>query len=97
MLITPSGIPARLPSSAKANADNGVSSAGLITMVQPAAIAGAILRVIMAIGKFQGVIATQTPIGCLRTIKRLSLQVVLKIDPSTRFASSANHSTKEAP
>jgi ATP-dependent helicase YprA (DUF1998 family) len=41
-------------------------------MVQPAAIAGAALRVIIAIGKFHGVIAAHTPIGCLMTIWRRS-------------------------
>ena len=44
--------------------------AGLTTMVQPAASAGAHLRVIMAFGKFQGVIAAHTPTGCLSTIRR---------------------------
>ena len=34
-------------------------------IVQPAANAGAALRVIIAAGKFQGVIAAQTPIPCL--------------------------------
>ena len=68
-----------------------------MTMVQPAAMAGAILRVIMAIGKFQGVMATQTPIACFRTMVRLSPQVLEGIAPMTRLASSANHSTKEAP
>ena len=60
-------MPARCASSATASADNGVASAGLITTVQPAARAGATLRVIIAIGKFHGVIAAQTPIGCLMT------------------------------
>ena len=41
--------------------------AGLTTMVQPAASAGPTLRVIMALGKFQGVIAAHTPTGCLIT------------------------------
>jgi hypothetical protein len=44
----------------------------LITTGQPAASAGAHLRVIMALGKFQGVIAATTPIGCLITTMRLS-------------------------
>ena len=96
-LNTPSGIPALLARTANARADNGVCSAGLITIVQPAAIAGATLRVIIAIGKFQGVIATQTPIGCLRTIMRLSVQVDAKTEPMTRLPSSANHSIKELP
>jgi len=46
--------------------------AGLTTMVQPAARAGPALRVIMAAGKFQGVMAAQTPIGSLITTIRLS-------------------------
>jgi hypothetical protein len=38
--------------------------AGFITIVQPAAMAGPILRVPIAIGKFQGVIMRQGPTGC---------------------------------
>ena len=38
-----------------------------MTTGQPAASAGATLRVIIAMGKFQGVIAAQTPTGCLST------------------------------
>ena len=94
--MTPSGIPASLASSPRARADNGVCSAGLMTMVQPAAIAGATLRVIIASGKFQGVIDTQTPIGCLSTISRLSDQGLAGTAPITRLASSANHSINEA-
>ena len=71
-LITPSGKPARRASSTSANAVSGVSSAGLITTVQPAASAGAHLRVIIAIGKFHGVMAATTPIGCLMVMMRLS-------------------------
>ena len=66
-LNTPAGMPARKASSAIAKADNGVCEAGRTMMVQPAANAGATLRVIMAFGKFHGVIAAQTPIGCLFT------------------------------
>jgi hypothetical protein len=51
---TPAGMPARCASSASARADKGVCSAGWITAVQPAASAGATLRVIIAIGKFHG-------------------------------------------
>ena len=36
-------------------------------MVQPAARAGPHFLVIIAIGKFQGVIAAQTPTGCFKT------------------------------
>jgi len=71
-LKTPFGTPARSASSASASADSGVASAGLSTTQQPAASAGATLRVIIAAGKFQGVIAAQTPIGSLATRTRLS-------------------------
>ena len=71
-LITPRGTPARPASSASARAENGVCDAGLSTTVQPAAIAGAALRVIIASGKFHGVIQAATPIGCLSTTIRLS-------------------------
>ena len=50
-----------------ASAEKGVALAGLTTMVQPAARAGPTLRAIMALGKFQGVIAAHTPTGCLST------------------------------
>ena len=57
---------------AKAKAESGVSLAGLQTMVQPAASAGAAFRVIIAFGKFQGVTAATTPTGSFRTTMRLS-------------------------
>src|SRR5687768_14687631 len=62
-LITPSGNPARRASSASARAENGASFEGWTTQVHPAASAAAALRVIMAQGKFHGVIKTATPIG----------------------------------
>ena len=71
-LNTPFGRPARSASSARASAENGVCDAGLSTTVQPDAMAGAALRVIIAIGKFHGVIQAATPIGSLRTTMRLS-------------------------
>ena len=43
----------------------------MIRKLQPAAIAGAHLRVIMALGKFQGVTAATTPMGSLNTKIRL--------------------------
>ena len=52
----------------------GVSAAGLMTMVQPAASAGPALRVIMAMGKFQGVMAATTPTGCLMVARRRSAE-----------------------
>ena len=69
-LNTPAGTPARSASSASASAVSGVCEAGLTTIVQPAASAGAALRVIIAAGKFHGVIAAQTPTGSLSTTMR---------------------------
>src|SRR6478752_8431141 len=71
---TPFGTPARSANSHRAKAENGVAVAGFSTIVQPAANAGPALRVIIAAGKFQGVIAAHTPIGSLSTTIRLSVQ-----------------------
>ena len=71
-LNTPGGSPASTASRASASAESGVCSAGFITIVQPAASAGAHLRVIIAAGKFHGVIPAVTPIGCLSTSTRRS-------------------------
>src|SRR3546814_19960932 len=71
-LNTPLGKPARSASSASANAENGVIFASLITTGHPTARAGAHLRVILAFGKFHGVIEPTTPTGCLRTRIRLT-------------------------
>ncbi len=61
---TPPGSPTSSRIPASASIDSGVCFAGLITIVQPAAIAGPILRVPIAIGKFHGVISTHGPTGC---------------------------------
>ena len=71
-LKTPSGTPASAASRARARAVKGVSSEGLSTTVQPAARAGATLRVTMAAGKFQGVTAATTPTACFSTRRRRS-------------------------
>jgi hypothetical protein len=69
-LRTPSGSPASSRIRASASMDSGVWLAGFITIVQPAAIAGPILRVPMAMGKFHGVISRQGPTGCCITSVR---------------------------
>ena len=97
MLKTPGGKPAISASRASARADSGVSEAGRRTKVQPTARAGAALRVIMELGKFQGVIAATTPTGCLITTMRRSAVGAGMVSPYTRLPSSANHSTNEAP
>ena len=78
---TPPGMPARCANSANASAENGVKSAGRTIIGQPAASAGPALRVIMADGKFHGVIATHTPIGSLVTMMRLSPACVGIVSP----------------
>ena len=69
-LTTPAGTPASVTMSISASIDSGVWAAGLITLVQPAAIAGPSLRAPIAIGKFQGVISRHGPTGCRATRKR---------------------------
>ena len=54
----------------------GVSSDGFSTIVQPAASAGATLRVIIAAGKFHGVTAATTP-----TARRSTQRRVLRVWP----------------
>ena len=66
IFTTPSGKPALWNNSINASADRGVDFAGFKITVQPAAIAGEILRMIMLDGKFHGVMAPTTPTGCLR-------------------------------
>ena len=94
---TPFGMPAWSANSAIARAESGVSEAGFITTGQPAASAGAHFLVIIAIGKFQGVIAATTPIGCLITIILRSFEGVGITSPYVLLPSSANHSINDAP
>ena len=63
-LRTPSGSPASWSTWARSSIVSGVSCAGLTTIVQPAAMAGPILRVPIASGKFHGVIISVGPTGC---------------------------------
>ena len=87
---------ARMGVEAARIATSGVCGAGFRTMVQPAASAGAALRVTMAAGKFHGVIAAVTPMGCFSTRMRRSTCGAGMMSPYARLASSANHSTKLA-
>src|SRR5262252_3472942 len=80
-LHTPGGMPARSASTASASAENGVWLAGRITPVQPAAQPGPALRVIIAAGKFHGVIAANTPIGSFRTMIRRPLALCGIVSP----------------
>ncbi len=62
-LTMPSGTPACCAILANSMAMRGVISAGLNTMAQPAANAGAIFCASLAMGEFQGVMAPTTPSG----------------------------------
>ena len=97
MLRTPAGMPARSASTPSAMAEKGVRSEGFTTTVQPAARAGATLRVIIALGKFHGVTMPQTPTGSRKVRMRRPASGAGITAPSMRRASSANHLTKDAP
>jgi hypothetical protein len=62
-LNTPAGTPAAARISVQIQAENGATSEGLSTMVQPVARAGATLQAIWLTGQFHGVMKAQTPIG----------------------------------
>ena len=64
-LATPARQPGVDQALEHADQDSGVWLAGLQTIVQPAARAGAILRACSVIGKFHGLMAPTTPTGCL--------------------------------
>ncbi|MCY1245146.1 hypothetical protein D9M72_582680 [compost metagenome] len=66
-LSTPGGRPASWNSRAIATTALGESSGPLRMMVQPAAMAAAILRMAWLYGKFQGVKAAHTPMGSRST------------------------------
>jgi len=70
-LSTPAGRPTSSSSAARASIVRGVSAAGLTTIVQPAAMAGPILRVPIASGKFHGVIISVGPTGPFIVMSRV--------------------------
>lgn len=92
MFSTPGGTPASCVSRTSAREVSGVSSAGLQTTVQPAASAGAILRAIIAAGKFHGVMAATTPTGSRNANMRRPGTGAGMVSPFMRVASSPNHS-----
>ena len=91
-LITPVGSPRPSSSSRMISATyavvSGVSCAGLMTTVQPAASAGATLRAIIAIGKFHGVISRAGPTGRRSTSWWLVPEGARRARPSKRTACS---------
>ncbi len=96
-LSTPGGRPASVNTSASSRAVNGVSSAGLSTIVQPAAMAGATLRAAIASGKFHGVTSRHGPTGLLVTSNRLRPSGAVVYRPEIRGASSENQRRNSAP
>ena len=97
MLRTPSGSPASASTWASASIVSGVSSAGLTTIVQPAATAGPIFRVPIASGKFHGVMNKHGPTG-LRIVSSLEPPAGACIQrPWMRTASSENQRKNSAP
>src|SRR2546425_12069001 len=63
-LNTPAGSPASAQMVARASAVSGVALAGFRTTAQPAARAGAILRVTIVAGEFHGGVAPPPPNRC---------------------------------
>jgi hypothetical protein len=76
---------------------SGVWAAGLTTIVHPAAIAGPILRVPIASGKFHGVIISVGPTGCFIVMRRVAPLGDTAYRPWIRTASSLNHRKNSAP
>ena len=95
-LSTPSGSPASCMMPASARMESGVCSAGLTTIVQPAATAGPIFRVPMANGKFQGVISRHGPTGSRISNRRPWPFGATEKPPSIRTASSENQRKNSA-
>jgi len=95
-LTTPAGTPTSSRICASASIDNGVSCAGLTTIVHPAAIAGPILRVPIANGKFHGVIISVGPTGCFIVTSRVAPFGATAYRPWTRTASSLNQRKNSA-
>src|SRR5687768_10358209 len=71
-LTTPAGRPACSRTRTKFAPESGVNSDGLNTTVLPQTSAGMIFHDGIAIGKFQGVMIEQTPIGWRMDIANLS-------------------------
>ena len=91
------GTPARRASSTAKIVVRGVRLAGLMTAEQPAASAGAILRVAIASGKFHGVMSTASPTGARRVTMLAPPSGASRKLPAGRTASSAYQRTKSLP
>ena len=99
--MTPVGRPRRSSSARTTSANSavvsGVSPAGLTTTGQPAASAGAILRVAIASGKFHGVTSSAGPTPRCSTICRFAPLGAVRVIPLMRTACSEYQRTYSAP
>jgi hypothetical protein len=93
-LSTPPGSPTSSRIWASMSIDSGVCLAGLTTIVQPAAIAGPILRVPIASGKFHGVMNRHGPTGCWRVSTR-PLPVSLTVKRPLILTASSEYQRKK--
>ena len=89
MLSTPFGSPAWFSSSMMRRAVSGVVLAGLTIITLPAASAGPTFVPIRVMGKFQGTMPAQTPMGCLMTIPYILMSGRGTCAPRTFEASPA--------
>ncbi len=89
MLMTPFGMPASVSACTRLKVESGVSCAGLITQVLPQTTAGSSFHEEMAMGKFQGVIMPQTPIGWRTAMANLLGSSEGTVGPNRRRPSPA--------
>ncbi len=87
--MTPLGTPASTSVRTRLKVESGVSCAGLMTQVLPQTIAGRSFHEGIAIGKFQGVIMPQTPIGCRTAMANLLGSSEGVVGPNRRRPSPA--------
>ena len=90
------GKPASMANFVNARQVYGVSLGGFITTEHPAAKAGAIFLVIIAAGKFHGVMIPHTPMGSLMVERDVLGYDEGIVTPYDRVASSANQDMKLA-
>src|SRR3984957_9525990 len=88
-LMTPFGRPASVRACTRLKVESGVSCAGLITQVLPQTMAGSNFHDEIALGKFQGVIMPQTPIGWRTAMANLLGSSEGTVGPKSRRPSPA--------
>src|SRR5437016_13042673 len=89
IFTTPFGNPASTRAVTRLMVERGVSSAGLMTQVFPHTSAGSSFHEGMAMGKFQGAIMPQTPMGMRTAIANLLGSSEGTVAPNKRRPSPA--------